>query len=75
MTRMMELPAELQARTEPECTGCDDSGWSYKFCDGRHDVICGRSRAHLPHDFVVECPCRPMNRTYQARVESGRRLA
>jgi hypothetical protein len=40
-----------------------------------HDVICGRPRAHLPHDFVVPCPCRGMNANYQARVERSRRLA
>ncbi len=61
------MEIDLSERVAPECEVCDDTGWQPKFCDGLHDVICGRSRKHLPHDFSVECPCRPMNRTWQAK--------
>jgi len=72
---MALVATELQDRAETLCEACDDSGWLPKSCDGTHDVICGRPRAHLPHDFVVPCPCRGMNANYQARVERSRRLA
>lgn len=65
----------LQDRTGPCCEACDDSGWRAKSCDGTHTVICGRRRAHLPHNFVVPCECRPMNRVYQDRVANSRRVA
>ena len=57
-----------------ECQACDDSGWWPHWCDGLH-AMCGRRRAHLPHDYVVECRCRPMNRTYQERERKARRVA
>lgn len=75
MAGLLDRPTELQTRTEPECAACEDSGWLPKHCDGTRDVICGRTRAHLPHRFVVACDCRGMNRTYNERVQSNRRLA
>ncbi len=56
-------------QVEPLCPACEDSGWMTKFCDGTHDVICGRTRKHLPHGFAVPCGCRAMNRNYQERVQ------
>ncbi len=58
-----------------KCEACEDSGWLVKFCDGTRDVICGRRRVHLAHPFAVPCPCRPMNRNYQEKVQSRRRAA
>ena len=61
-------------RTEPECHACDDSGWMVRQCGGV-DRLCGRRRTHLAHEYVIECPCRPINRTYQERLASQRRVA
>lgn len=66
--------------TNPEqvdttCPACDDSGWLVKSCDGTHDVICGRRRVHLAHDFAVPCSCRPINLTYQDKQGSYVRTA
>ena len=46
-----------------ECETCEDTGWEYFFCPG--DITCGRTKTHLPHNYVRECVCRPTNRTYQ----------
>lgn len=66
---------DYSERVDVECTGCDDSGWLPKSCAGTRDIICGRTRRHLPHDFAVPCGCRGMNRTYQARLASQGRVA
>lgn len=58
------------AREEPwktECPACEDTGWEYCQCNG--GPTCGRQRAHAAHQFVVPCPCRPTNRTYQRKIE------
>ena len=69
------MEIDYSERINPVCDVCDDSGWQPKFCDGRHDVICGRRRAHLPHDFSVLCPCRPMNRVWQEKQGNYLRTA
>lgn len=69
------MPVDDSERVEPTCPACDDTGWQTKSCIGTHDAICGRRRRHQAHSFVVECQCRPMNRTYQERLESQRRVA
>lgn len=61
-------------RIEPECPACDDSGWIIRRCGG-HERVCGRARSHHPHDWADPCPCRPMNRTYQSKVENQKRVA
>lgn len=66
---------DTSERVEVECPACDDSGWMTKSCDGTRDVICGRRRRHLPHSFAEPCPCRPINRTYQQKQASQRRIA
>lgn len=46
-----------------ECLDCEDTGWVRGLtCDG--GATCGRTRAHMPHDYTLACPCRPTNRTY-----------
>ena len=62
-------------QAEAICPACDDTGWIVKSCYGTHDVICGRRRPHLAHTFAEECPCRPMNRTYQSRLGRLQRVA
>lgn len=61
-------------RLDPECAACDDSGWIIKRCGGS-DRVCGRPQQPLEHEWADVCPCRPMNRTYQRKVESSRRVA
>jgi hypothetical protein len=55
-----------------ECANCDDSGWVRFECAG---ADCGRHRRHQQHEYVRPCPCRPMNRTFQARHARGKREA
>lgn len=56
------------------CETCHDSGWERLECTG--GAACGRRRPHLPHTFVRECPCRPMNPNYQERqAQTIRRVA
>lgn len=69
------MEIDYSERVEVACEACDDSGWQTKSCFGTHDVICGRRRRHLAHTFAVECPCRPMNRTFQERQAGARRVA
>ncbi len=38
------------------CDICGDLGWEYLTCDG--DRTCGRSKDHLPHDYVRPCTCK-----------------
>ena len=47
-----------------ECWQCGDTGWMRNLrCDG--DAACGRTKAHLPHDYTIPCACRPTNSTYR----------
>ena len=69
---------QVDREYEHECDLCDDSGWRPCWC-GPRDAMpgilklrgaqftdCGRQRRdHAPHEFVVGCPCRVYNRTYQ----------
>lgn len=57
------------------CDLCDDTGHRRKFCDGTRDVLCGRKRAHLPHDFVEPCTCRSSNRRYLEKRFGAVRVA
>lgn len=56
-----------------ECFECDDSGWRTVECDGElmadGEALCRRTRRHLPHEFVRQCECRPINRHFQAKRE------
>lgn len=54
------------------CVACDDSGWEPLDCNGRQ---CGRTWEHGPHGYVVECPCRSSNQTYQRRLTEQRERA
>lgn len=53
-----------------ECSGCEDTGFTFHECAGGQTGACGRRRKHAAHSFVRVCPCRPTNRTYQ-RHHSG----
>jgi hypothetical protein len=74
-----EAARELQKALPPvrdwavDCQACDDVGWQEKTCDG--SLMCGRLTPHAEHRFVVPCPCRPTNRTYQRHREEQRRRA
>lgn len=37
------------------CTNCSDSGLAIAVCPG--DATCGRSKAHLAHEFGTPCWC------------------
>ncbi len=69
------MTIDYSERVEVECIVCDDSGWRFTSCAGMHDIVCGRPRRHLPHDFAVPCDCRAINRAYQARLASQGRVA
>lgn len=69
------MEIDYSERIDVECIGCDDSGWLTKSCAGTHEIICGRRRKHQPHEFAVPCHCRGMNRTYQEKQASQRRIA
>lgn len=58
-----------------ECGTCDDTGWEELQCDGTTFRPCGRSREHLPHDYVIACACRPTNKTYQRKRAEERERA
>lgn len=58
------------------CEACSDTGWQTQHCLGvDQQAICGRRRRHYPHSFAVPCPCRPINRNYQDRLVTQRRVA
>lgn len=65
---MTDEPAEAQ------CPACEDSGWIIRQCGGR-DRICGRTRAHLPHEWAAPCPCRAMNRRWNEKQGNYVRVA
>lgn len=68
------LRGAVKPRDEPwhdECAACQDTGWESHECDGGDRGVCGRKKTHAPHSFVVPCPCRPMNRTYQRHQKFG----
>jgi hypothetical protein len=69
------MEIDYSERVDVICEGCDDSGWFPKSCAGTREIICGRTRLHLPHSFSVPCPCRGMNRNYQAKLASQGRAA
>lgn len=62
-----------------ECYDCEDSGWRTVECDGEvladGKTLCRRTRRHLPHEFVKQCECRPMNRRFQEKHQRARRVA
>lgn len=60
----MALPASREQPWTAECETCDDTGWESMTCDGTQ---CQRPKEHRPHTYIVECVCRPTNRTYQRR--------
>ena len=53
-----------------ECGTCDDTGWEPLTCAGGRQ--CGRTKEHAAHSYVVPCPCRDTNRTYQRRKAEER---
>lgn len=57
-----------------ECSQCSDTGFRVCQCGG-YDKLCGRRRVHAAHEFARVCECRPMNRNYQDKVASQRRVA
>lgn len=71
------LTAGIQDHTgrvwHAECATCDDTGWEPLTCAGSRQ--CGREQEHAAHDYVVPCPCRETNRTYQRRRAEQREFA
>ncbi len=68
--KALDIEAELRRAAligervwKTECDTCEDTGWEYFSCPG--DETCGRTKTHLPHNYVKPCLCRPTNRTYQ----------
>lgn len=59
---------------QDECGTCGDTGWEALTCDGTHRM-CGRQREHPAHDYVVACPCRQTNHTWQRRIAEQRERA
>jgi hypothetical protein len=76
-----EAVRELQRALPPtrdwhvDCQACDDTGWQESSCDGDGSQACGRTFRHTKHQFVVPCPCRPTNPTYQRHRQEQRRHA
>jgi hypothetical protein len=58
---------------QSECGTCDDTGWEELTCSGGRQ--CGRVKEHPPHNYVVPCPCRATNHTYQRRKAEDRERA
>ena len=59
------------------CPQCGDDGLQIHDCPG--DATCGRSKAHLPHDFGAACWCsagsrfKAKERTEESAVETAAR--
>lgn len=81
LQEIAQLKALPDGREEPwqdECGACLDTGWEEKRCYPGTYNNCGRKKCvtqgteRHEHTYMVECSCRPTNRTY-ARHHIGTR--
>lgn len=80
VAELVALPAGREREWTHECATCEDTGWEERRCYPGTLHHCGRelcaagSEHRKEHTYVVRCPCRDTNRTYQRhhRVPLGR---